>query len=266
MALITFMSDFGDSDHYVAAVKARIIAVNPGLSIVDISHRIQAFDLAHASHVLGSVFREFSPGTVHICAVNSVPDKDERFIAAKLEDHFFVGPDNGLISLISDREPAQVVEVFNTDERAASFPAKYVYARTAALLASGSHLEDVGSYVRDYKRLTARKCRATRRQISGHVVRVDHYGNLITNIERSVFEVLGKDRRCKVSFGRERLDTVHRSMHEAEAGDCFVIFNSAGLLEIGINKGNASELLGLEFDSPVAVLFESDETDTSPGT
>lgn len=259
MAIITFVSDFGYADHYVAAVKARIFAVNPGLTIVDISHQIQPFDLAHAAHVLGSVFRDFAQGTVHLCAVNSVPEKDEHFIAAKLEDHYFVGPDNGLISLISDREPSQLIEIFTTEEKAATFPAKYVYARAAAMIASGANLDDLGKFRPEYKRLMPRRCRATKRQISGHVVRVDHYGNLVTNIERGVFDVLGKGRHFTVNFGRERLDAIHRTVVDVEAGECFVVFNSSGFLELGINKGNASELLGMAFDSPVSIVFDSDE-------
>ena len=96
---------------------------------------------------------------------------------------------------------------------------------------------------------------ATRSQIMGHVIRVDHVGNLITNIPRSVFEELSHSRNYSITFGREQFSRIHDHYETVDHGDCFVIFNSRGLLEIGINQGNAMELLGLEFDSPVMINF-----------
>ncbi len=253
------MSDFGTSDHYVAAVKAKILSINPGLHIVDVSHEIEPFNLAHASYVLNSVFREFPKGTVHIAAVDSAGERSNKAIAVKLEDHFFVGTDNGLFSLISDREPAFVVEIMNGEDPVKTFPAKNIFAKAAAMLASGSNLNDIGTFTKEYKRLVGRKFRATKKQISGNIIRVDHYGNLVTNIEKEVFDLLHKDRKFVVSMGREKVDRIHLNSHETEDGDCFVIFNSSGLLEIGINKGNASELLGLQFDSTVNIVFDTQE-------
>jgi len=256
MAIITFMSDFGMSDHYVSAVKAKILSVNPGLKIIDISHNIEPYNIAHASYVLKSVFRDFPKGTAHIIAVNTHGERGNRFLIAKIEDHTFVGPDNGLFGLITESEPTMIAELRNVDVNHTSFPAKNVLAKAAAMLASGSGLNDVGDYTRDYIRRIDRKFRATKKQISGNVIRIDHYGNLITNIEEEVFNILKKDRPFSVQFGREKADRINSSYNELEDGDCFVIFNDLGLLEIGINKGNAAKLLGLKYDSQVSIIFE----------
>ena len=104
-----------------------------------------------------------------------------------------------------------------------------------------------------------RKFRATKKQISGNVIRVDHYGNLITNIEEEVFKILHKDRSFYIQFGRERVEKISLPYDEVDDGECFVIFNDLGLLEIGINKGNASKLLGLKYDSPINILFDDTE-------
>lgn len=259
MALITFMSDFGKSDHYVAAVKARILSINPSLRIVDISHEIEPFSLAHGSFVLKSVFRDFPKGTIHLVALDDHTGTNNRCLALKLEDHLFVGPDNGIFSLLSETEPSMVAELFTGQDNHASFQAKTILAKAAAMLASGSALNDVGTFTKDYIRKIDRKFRATKKQISGNIIRIDHYGNLITNIEEEVFNILRKDRKFLVHFGRERVDKINASCFEPEDGDCFVIFNDLGLLEIGINKGNASRLLGLRYDSPVAIIFEDTE-------
>src|SRR6478735_8099236 len=111
MAIITFMSDFGERDHYVAAVKARIYNLNHNVKIVDITHNIDLFNIPHAAFVLGSVFRDFPKGTVHLVSVNSPNREKDRMIAIKLEEHYFVGSDTGIFSLLSDKEPMVVVEL-----------------------------------------------------------------------------------------------------------------------------------------------------------
>jgi len=256
MAIVTFMSDFGMSDHYVSAVKAKILSINPGLKIVDISHDIEPFNLAHAAFVLKSVYRDFPMDTVHLISVNSHAERNHRYLTAKIEEHTFVGPDNGILSLINEKEPTMMAELFQTADDHTTFPTKNIMAKAAAMLASGSGMNDVGAYTKDYVRRIDRKFRATKKQISGNIIRVDHYGNLISNIEEEVFNIIRKDRRYTVQFGRERIDKVNYSYNELDDGDCFVVFNELGLLEIGINKGNAAELLGLKYDSPVNILFE----------
>jgi S-adenosylmethionine hydrolase len=258
MAIITFMSDFGRSDHYVSAVKAKILSINPGLKIIDISHEIESCNLAHAAFVMKSVFRDFPKGTVHLVTVNSHAQRKPRYLTAKMDDHIFVGPDNGIISLISEREPSMIAELFNSSEEQTSFPAKTIMAKAAAMLASGSSMNDVGAFTKDYVRRIDRKFRATKKQISGNVIRVDHYGNLISNIEEEVFNIIRKGRDFIIQFGREKAEKVNASYNEVDDGDCFVIFNSLGLLEIGINKGNAAELLGLKYDSPINIIFEEE--------
>ncbi len=260
MAIITFMSDFGMSDHYVSAVKAKILSINPGLRIIDISHEIEPFNLAHAAFVLKSVFRDFPKGTIHLVSVNSHAERNSRYLAVKLEDHIFVGPDNGIFSLICEQEPGMIAELFSGTDTVSSFPGKNILAKAAAMLASGSGMNDVGAYTKDYLRKIDRKFRATKKQISGNVIRVDHFGNLITNIEEEVYNILRKGRNFIVQFGREKVDKINTSYNEVEDGDCFVVFNDLGLLEIGINKGNASDLLGLKYDHPVSIIFDDEES------
>ena len=251
MAIITFVSDYGIVDHYVASVKARILSFNAGLQIVDISHNIEHYNLAHGSFVLKSVFREFPAGTVHLTAIHDA--YASRFLALKLEDHFFIGADNGLFSLISEDAPEQIVELPMPNQ--STFPALNILAVAAAQLATGTSLQDLGISTTNFQQLIGRKVRATKKQISGHVIRVDHYGNLITNIEKQVFDILNKNKDFTIVFGREKHRIIHKAYSDTEAGDCFVLFNSLGLLEIGINNGNANELLGLDYDSPVMLIF-----------
>lgn len=255
MPIVTLLTDSGDSDHYVAAIKAKIISTNPGIGMVDISHNIASCDIGHAAFVLRAVFRDFPKGTVHLVAVNAVGSKGDQAIALQLEDHFFVGSDNGLFSLISDKNFQYAVQL-NTQNALSTFPEKDIFAPAAARLASGVSVTDLGKPLPSIKRMIDRQVKATKKQISGQVIRVDNTGNLITNIPKEAFDILSKDKAYTIQFGGEKFRRMHTHYNQAEEGECFLLFNSLGLLEIGIYKGNASELLGLTYDSMVNISFE----------
>jgi S-adenosyl-L-methionine hydrolase (adenosine-forming) len=256
MAIVTLLTDSGESDHYVAAIKAKIISVNPGLRIEDISHKIKAADIAHAAFVLRAVFRDFPKGTVHLVGVDATGNRDDAYIAIQLEDHYFVGCDNGFFGLISDRSHQQLVELNTVAPIITTFPERDVFAPAAAKLASGMGITSLGRPMPAYKRLLDRQMKATKKQITGTIIRVDGMGNLITNIQREAFEVLSQNRNYTIQFGGEKFRKVHTQYHQADQGECFIVFNTLGLLEIGIYKGNASELLGLGYDNSVNIIFE----------
>lgn len=256
MAIITLLTDSGESDHYVAAIKGKILSVNPGIRIVDITHHIQPCDLAHAAFVLRSVFREFPKGTTHLVGVHATGSRDDTPIALQVEDHYFVGCDNGLFGLITDRPHQNLVQLNSVSPTVTTFPEKDIFAPAAAKLASGVGITTLGKPMDTFRKMIDRQMKATRKQIMGHVLRVDAYGNLITNITKEAFDILSKGKVFTVQFAGERFRRVHTQYHQADEGECFILFNSSGFLEIGIYKGNASELLGLQYDSMVNIIFE----------
>jgi S-adenosylmethionine hydrolase len=256
MAIITLLTDSGESDHYVAAIKARIISINPGIRIEDISHKIKPNDIGHAAFVLRAVFRDFPKGTVHLVGVDAVGNRGDLPIALQLEDHFFVGSDNGFFGLISERSHQNLIVLNSINTINTTFPERDVFAPAAAKLASGVSLSDLGKPLPAFKKMIDRQVKATKKQITGTVIRVDQFGNLITNIPKEAFEALSNGRGYTIQFGGEKFRRIQTQYNQAEQGECFTVFNSLGLLEIGIYKGNASELLGLNYDSVVNILFE----------
>jgi S-adenosyl-L-methionine hydrolase (adenosine-forming) len=256
MAIVTLLTDSGEHDHYVAAIKAKILSTNPGIRIVDISHHIAPCDIGHAAFVLKAVFRDFPKGTTHLVAVDSVSKRDTSPIAMQLEDHFFVGADNGLFGLIADTPHQYVAELNTINPIQSTFPEKDVFAAAAAKLASGVSLTDLGKPLATFKRMTDRQVRASKKQITGSVVRVDNFGNLITNIPKDVFGVLSKDKVYTIQFGGEKFRRINVNYYEVEEGDCFLVFNSLNVLEVGVNRGNASELFGMHYGSVVNIIFE----------
>lgn len=256
MAIITFLSDFGLKDAYVAIVKAKILSFDSSLTIIDISHQVESSNLADGAFLLGSTYNKFPKGTVHLTAIDSVGSKGDSYIALEFNGHFFVGTNNGLISLITEDTSVKVYEL--ASEFISTFPAKDVLAENAAKLATGIPLDDLGTEITNYKRLIGRSVRATTKEIVGSVIRIDYYGNLITSIEKRTFKTLVKDRKYLIKFGRQTASVLNKQSNEVEQGDWFVYFNHLGLLEIGIRNGNASQLLGLKFDSPVWIKFEEE--------
>lgn len=257
MAVITFMSDFGTDDHYVAAVKAAIVSVSTNQPIADLSHTIKPYDISQAANVLKNVYKDFPEGTVHLVAVDAMKEKSSP-IAVKLDNHYFIGFDSGLFSLISNKKPDQMVVI---DCEECTFPAKNVLARAALSIANGDPLDSLGANLEQMMELYARQLKVTKREIAGNVVHVDRYGNLITNINRPEFEKMlelnGNGVKYTIQFGREIFTELHTYFTEVESGDCYVLFNSSEYLQIGINKGNASQLLGLKIDSPVNIEFST---------
>jgi S-adenosyl-L-methionine hydrolase (adenosine-forming) len=256
MAIVTLLTDSGESDHYVAAIKAKIISINPGLRIEDISHKIKPADIGHAAFVLRAVFRDFPKGTVHLVGVDSSGGREDSFIALQLEDHYFVGCDNGLFGLISEKSHQQLAALNTIGTIATTFPERDVFAPAAAKLASGVSITTLGKPLAAFRKMIDRQVKATKKQITGTVIRVDSVGNLITNIPREVFDILSKGKSFTVQFGGEKFRRIHSNYNQAEQGECFILFNSLGLMEIGIYKGNASELLGLNYDSVVNIIFD----------
>jgi S-adenosylmethionine hydrolase len=256
MALITLLTDSGEKDHYVAAIKAKIICINPGVRIVDITHHIRSGDIAHAAFVLRSVFRDFPMGSVHLAGVHAVGNKGDAYIALQLDDHYFVGADNGLFGLLSEKQHQNLVELNTISTLQTTFPERDIFAPAAVKLASGVSINDLGKPMPMFKRMIDRQIKATKKQISGNVIHVDTFGNLITNIPQHVFDIVSKGKSFTIQFGGEKFKRIQHQYNQVDEGECFILFNNIGLLEIGIYKGNASELLGLNYDSMVNIIFD----------
>jgi len=256
MALVTFISDFGNSDYYVPVVKAKMLSINPQLSIIDISHEVELYDIAHAAFLLRSSFNDFPKGTVHLVALNTTSSITDGYIGIKLNEHIFIGPNNGVLSMLADHDPGIIVKFSDIHVKNSTFPAKDILAPIAAKVASGAAIHDFGGPLPAIKKMLGRQFKASKKQIVGYVLRVDHYGNLITNIPQEVFEKLNPG-KFEIVFGRESAQQIQTNYNEVEPGDCWAFFNSLGLLEIGINHGHGADLLGLKYDSPIFINFEA---------
>ena len=258
MALLTLLTDFGYRDHYVAALKARLLHLNPTGPLLDISHAVEPFNIAHAVYVLGAVYADFPAGTVHLIGVADLGQGqgiEPAWHAARFREHYFVCADNGILALLCDGHPDELVSLPAPASGNLASPTRDVLAPAAVRLAQGEPLKALGPPAPTLYQLLNRQLRLQDNRITGHVVHVDHYGNLITNISRSAVEVVGRGRQPAVHFARETVRDLLPHFAAAEPGEAVCTFNSRDCLCIGIGQGHAAELLGLYYDSQVDVRF-----------
>lgn len=249
MAIVTFLSDLGVKDHYTTAFKAAVLSQLPDTQIIDISHQIPKHDIAHAAYVLDAVFRDFPEGTVHVVAVQST---DFKPVAVLLEGHYFICPDNGILSLVSEQKPAKIVALPTENT---TFPEKNSYAPAAIRLIKEGTLEQIGTPLEELNRLLNWEVRVSDNMMVGHVIHVDDYGNLVTNISHDLLDRVVQGRPFTIKVSREYFSKIQQTYDEVAEGECVIVFNNRGFLEVAINKGNASALMGLEHNSSIIIYF-----------
>lgn len=252
MAVITLTTDFGSADHFVGAMKGVILSLAPRAIIVDITHEIAPQDVKEAAFVIAQAWSYFPKKTIHVVVVDPGVGTARRAVLCEKGGHFFIAPDNGVLSMIYDaaKPPArQNVRVISNPrvmrkKISRTFHGRDVFAPAAAHLARGVAPTKFGQPVRDFIRIAELKPR----QISpgtwsGTILKVDHFGNLITNFSMGDFAEVNT-RPIELRIGPERIRRLALTYAEAEIGEVFAIVGSAGYLEIAANQASAANILG----------------------
>ena len=261
MPIITLTTDLGTSDHYVSAVKATILRQLDKINIIDISHDIPPFNIIHAAFVLKNVYKEFPPGSIHIIGVNAELKDDTNHIAVYANDHYFIGSDNGIFSLLLDVKPDKIVEITtNRDSDNINFPIKDVFAKIACHIARGGTLEIIGNTINKFsKEFSNLEALFEKNTIRGSIIHIDHYGNAISNISEKLFKYVAKEREYSINLGKREhysLNKINKKFNEVPAGDALALFMSDGFLTISINNGSAASLMGLNINDIVRIEFK----------
>jgi len=257
MAIITLTTDLGDKDIYLAALKGSILKLLPNANIVDISNNVAVFNIQQAAFILKNSFYYFPDNTVHIIGVDTVNNDDTRYLAVKYKNHFFVGADNGIFSLMFDETPDEIVEInIASDFKFLHFPLADVFVKAACHLANGGKLTEVGLKTDDFEKKMNLQPVIEKNLIRGVVIYIDSYQNVITNITKHFFNAVQDGRRFLLSFKRNETIS-HLSWHynEVPEGEKLCLFGISDHLEIAINKGNAAGLLGLALGDSVVIDF-----------
>jgi S-adenosylmethionine hydrolase len=261
--IITLTTDFGLNDHFVGTMKGVILGIEPEAQIVDICHSVQAFDVLDGALTISQAYSYFPTGTVHMVIVDPGVGTARRPLIVTSERHLFVAPDNGVLSLIYQREQRLrarhvTAEHYNLQPVSNTFHARDIFAPVAAYLAKGVDPEKFGEEITDFTRFSAPKPKAANENtLRGVVLKVDRFGNLITNITPQDAPMLFTEQPSgfKIVVGKREITEMKSAYALGAPGEVFGILGSMGYLEIAANRAAAAQLLGVARGSDVNIIL-----------
>ncbi|HVS95040.1 MAG TPA: SAM-dependent chlorinase/fluorinase [Puia sp.] len=248
MALITLTSDIGQKDYLVGAIKGQLAQIDPAFNILDISHELSPFNYPQAAYVCRNAIRYFPPHTYHIILVNLFEKKPEQLLLAFHNEQYLLCADNGLLNMILEGKPEMVIGLpLDRTQIKNTLYCIRVMGEAILDLSRGAGLPDIG--VPDVPFTEKNHLRPVYGDnwIEGQIIFIDHFENVIVNITRDEFEERRKGRSFRIVFKRDEvIDRISETYADAGEGEKLALFNSAGYLEIAIQKGNAAGLFGLQ--------------------
>ena len=251
-AFITLTTDYGTNDHLVGTLKGVILKINPEVTIVDITHNVTPFDLLDGALTIGSAYSYFPPKTVHVVVVDPGVGTERRPLLVSAQNQYFVAPDNGVLSVIYEREKENLVvrhanvEHYYLQPVSKTFHGRDIFAPVAAWLTKGWQTPSMGDEISDFKRFAFPRPKEADGAVKGAVLRADTFGNLITNFRaEDLPESALKDGAIKLQVGTHAVTRLVDTFASGNNGEAIAYMGSSGYLEIGMNKANAARTLGL---------------------
>ena len=274
MSIITLTTDYGLKDHFVGALKGKILSEYSEAIIIDISHDIDPFNTVEASYIIGASYASFPKGTVHLVGVDMESNKENQHIVMQWNDHYFIAADNGILSMLSQKIVPQKIVAINIHDRLPSDAADLdVFVTVACHLAKGGLMNVIGKEINTIKQVTNLQATITDdgNSLKGHVIYIDHFGNVITNISKKYFIEVAKGRPYEIVLKTKNIKTILPNYSaiansdkypiKSYEGEKLAIFNEAGFLEIAIFRsnpskvGSANSLLGLNYRDVIIIKF-----------
>ena len=248
MPIITLTTDFGLQDYLVAAVKGQLYSVMDNITIVDVSHQLSSFNYPQAAYFCDSAFRHFPGNTIHIVLVNMFDARPTQMLLSTYNNQYIACADNGLVTMISDGAPAEVVGIpLPADIQPTTLICTGVIVNAIEKIFKGEKLGAVGIPGVAFNEKLRLKYVNSPTTMEGQILYIDNFENVIVNITKADFDRECKNRSFKIVFKRDEvIDTISETYACVSHGEKVAFFNSAGYLEIAINKGNAAGLFGLQ--------------------
>lgn len=273
MPIITLTTDFGHKDHFVGAIKGTIYKELANAKIVDISHSVSPFNVQECAYILKNSYKHFPEGSIHIVGVDSELSPENQHIAVLVDDHYFIAANNGVIGLIiSEIVPEKVVEIQLPNSVDGPFPEMEVFVKAASHIARGGKLDVIGRNFKDLRDLREFNPRLSDdgNTIYGSVIYIDNYGNVVTNIQKSMFKAHSKGRQFELLARNKKIREIHNKYGDIinydlekdqrkAPGELLALFNSSDYIEISLYKsdhntvGGASTLLGLDYRDTILI-------------
>ncbi|MBN2411061.1 SAM-dependent chlorinase/fluorinase [candidate division KSB1 bacterium] len=248
MPIITLLTDFGDKDGFVGTMKGVILSINPSAQIIDIAHHIAAGDIHSGAFVLANSYSYFPGNTIHVVVVDPGVGSDRRALCVQTGGHYFVAPDNGVLKWIfKDNPGARVFELtrqkYFLDKISCTFHGRDIFAPVAAYLSTGTEISQFGHKIQDYVKGNWPKYNVTDKKITGEIIHIDRFGNLVTNIAANDFNPEKFDR---LKLPRHTINVLNDAYNLLSGNKPFAIIGSHGFIEIAVKDSSAAELLNYD--------------------
>ena len=249
--VITLTTDYGTSDHLVGAMKGVILSILPQATIVDINHHVAPFDILDGALTIGSAYHYFPPRAIHVVVVDPGVGTQRRPILVSGERHYFVAPDNGVLSMVYEREPTAIVRHISAahyflNPVSNTFHGRDIFAPVAAWLGKAFQTESFGDEITDYVRYPMPRPKREGNVIKGVVLRADAFGNLLTNLTaEDLPKAALEEGRIDLTVGKRHIEQFAQTFAQGDPGQPLALLGSGNFVEIVVNRGNAAELLGV---------------------
>jgi len=274
MSIITLTTDYGLKDHFVGALKGKILSEYPEATIIDISHDIDPFNTVEASYAISASYSSFPKGTVHLIGVDIEGNKENQHVVMQWNDHYFISADNGILSMLSHKIVPQKIVAINIHDRLPNEATDMdVFVKVACHIAKGGLLNVIGKEIKTIKQFSELNAVLADdgNSLKGHVIYIDHFGNVVTNISKKLFLEVAKGRPYEIVLRTKNIKTILPNYSAIASSDKYpikyyegeklAIFNEAGFLEIAIFRsnpskvGSANSLLGLNYRDAINIVF-----------
>ncbi len=256
MSSITITSDLGTKDYYAAALQGALLSeVGAGGSIISISHHIPSYDITAAAYALRNSFAFFPPKTIHIVHVKTAYKDNPVFLVTKFKEHYFIAPDNGVLSLIVGDENPTVYKVDHFD--IPTSPTVKVFASIASYIVSERPLIEIGAEYPDYERKIFLQPIISGKMIKGTVMHIDSFDNIVLNVTRKLFDRVGEGAPFEIFFRKHGpITRISDSYASVPVGNVLCRFNSAGFLEMAANMSRLATLFGIKPNDIIQIKFK----------
>ncbi|MGH9775108.1 MAG: SAM hydrolase/SAM-dependent halogenase family protein [Candidatus Acidiferrales bacterium] len=257
--IITLTTDYGTQDHLAGTMRGVILNINPDAEVVDITHGVRPYDILDGALAIGLSYRYFPPRTIHVVVVDPGVGTPRRPIVVSSDNHYFVAPDNGVLSVVYDIDPGFSAwhitsEHYFLQPLSRTFHGRDVFAPVAAWLTKTGQCEPFGEQVQDVVRFALPKPKPEGNQLKGIILRVDNFGNLLTNLSPAdAPQIAETDAKFKIRTGSGEVTRMVATFGEGGPGEVVGVIGSSGYLEISINRGNAARTLGAQRGSEVTL-------------
>jgi len=246
MAIVTLSTDIGQQDYIVGAIKGQLLTFNSRINIVDVSHYLSQSNFPEAAYICSNAFKHFPDNTIHIIILNFFESKQEHILVAQYNNQFIICPDNGILPMITHNQELSVYKFANTHSDTFLQTSKII-AQKACELIDGLGIENIGENITNYVTKNPLLPAISSNWIKGQIIFIDNFENVVINITKPIFEEHRKGRKFNIVLKRnEVIGELSDNYLSVPEGEKIAWFNSAGYLELAINKGNMAGLFGLQ--------------------